>query len=148
MTTSASATSASTSGSPGRPTTERMPWCRNWKSAPPASGSICAPPADHVRHGSPPGGSTLTTSAPASQSRRAAYPPGMPVLKSTTRSADSPANIDSDGPEVRQREAAFHLVELDRDPHPDLDRVVLTPDQVREDLPALVHVDDDRDVGH
>src|SRR5690349_16700479 len=140
ITTSASATSASTWGSPGRPTTERMPWCRNWKSAPPASGSICAPPADQPRQGSPPGGSTFTTSAPASQSRRAAYPPGMPVLKSTTRSADSPSSIDSGGPEVRQREAAFHLVELDRD--------LLTPDQVREDLPALVHVDDDRDVGH
>ena len=107
-----------------------------------------APPADHARHGSPPGGSTFTTSAPASASSRLQYPPGMPVLRSTTRSAARPCCTGQAGSEVRQREAAFHLVELDLDAHADLHRVVLAPDEVGEDLPALVHVDDDRHVGH
>ena len=54
-------------GSPGVPTTERLPAARNWNNGAsrPASGK---PLAVKCRSGSPPGGSTFTTSAPASQS--------------------------------------------------------------------------------
>src|SRR3954465_107212 len=59
ITTSAPATRSSTSGSPGRPSTERIPWCRNWNSAPPSSGSMFVVPADHPRPRAPAGGLAL-----------------------------------------------------------------------------------------
>ena len=94
-TTSADATSSSTPGSPGRPRTERTPWCRKRNSAEPVTGSTvvsAASPAVHERQGSPSGGSTLTTSAPASDEQLRAVRPAMPKLKSTTRRDSRPVS--------------------------------------------------------
>ena len=62
----ASRTSASTCASPGAPTTERFPAARNWNSGA-SRPARSTPLAVKWRSGSPPGGPTFTTSAPASQ---------------------------------------------------------------------------------
>ena len=80
---SAPAIKRSISGSPGAPTTECLPAARKRKSAP--ARSPVAPEADHCRSGSPPGGSILTTSAPASRKSLVVYAPLIPVDVSTTR---------------------------------------------------------------
>ena len=120
----------STSASPGarRPSASRGAGTGTARRR--SAGSTVAPPRPTTRaSGSPPGGSTFTTSAPASASRRAQYAagdPGAEVDDAQRRQALLHGSGRSvDGTEVRQREPALHLVELDLDPHADLDRVVL-----------------------
>ena len=90
---SAPATSSSTSASPGRPITERLPALRYRKSTPAPSpvapSRRSTPAAVYQRSGSPPGGSTFTTSAPASTNSFVQYGPAIPVLSSTTRMVES-----------------------------------------------------------
>src|SRR5450759_628635 len=79
--TSAVAHSSPTVASPGAATTDRFEVWRNSKSA----------PEPHERRGSPSGGSTLTTSAPASASSFVQYGPAISVEQSTTRIPSSNA---------------------------------------------------------
>src|SRR6202011_5819054 len=71
-TASAPASSALTNSTPsstsGSATTLCLEPARKLNSAPSPSGGISAPEADHLRSGSPPDGSTLTTVAPPSAS--------------------------------------------------------------------------------
>ena len=57
----------------------------------------------YARSGSPPGGSTLITSTPASASSFVQYAPGMPVLKSIARRCESGSRPSTSGSAMRGR---------------------------------------------
>ena len=80
-----------------RPVTDRFEVLRYSKSA----------PEPQWRSGSPPGGSTLTTSAPASAKSFEQYGPAISVVQSTTRTPSSISAHPGQGTvERRSRTAA------------------------------------------
>ena len=85
-TASASASSALTKSrsDSGSATTLCFEHARKLNRAPSSPGLISAPDADHRRSGSPSGGSTLMTEAPASASSLVQYAPAIPTDRSTT----------------------------------------------------------------
>ena len=84
-TASALAIRRSTSGSPTRPTIERLPVFKCRCSAPVSGCGSAAGKGPRVRERSPSGGSTLMTSAPKPARSRPAHGPAIPWASSMTR---------------------------------------------------------------
>ena len=102
------------------------------------------------RSSAPPGGSTNTTSAPASARSFVQYGPATPRVRSTTRTPArdiGPLLTDDRGRKYGRLTPSPTGRKIDLDVQPDGDVGGIAVDDVGQHLVTLVQVDDDRRVG-